>query len=405
MLILNTLDTYRTPLDAADSAMLGGGAAEPVMRFVRGRDAYSPTPLLSLPGLAGALGLASLRLKDESRRFGLGSFKALGGAYAVACLAVEAASERTNPPLDIADWRSPAVTDAAAQMTVVCATAGNHGCSVAYGAQRVGAKCVVFVPAGANAQRADRIARYGADVVRTPGNYDDAVAEASRAAEASGWIVVSDTSWPGYERIPRLVMQGYTLMLREVITELAAPPTHVFIQAGVGGVAASVSAHFAEVYGATRPFVTVVEPSQAACVFESARATRPVTIPPGRSTMMAMLDCHRPSLVAWGVLSRAADAFMTLEDEDAVAGMRRLARPLCDDPATVAGESGGIGLAALLHVAGDPELRTAIGLDSDSRVLLINTEGAIDPERYRDLVGASPAAVARNTPGRASLDA
>jgi len=261
---------------------------------------------------------------------------------------------------------------------------------VAQGAQLVGARCVIFVHAGVSQARCDAIARFGARIVRVEGDYDDSVVEASRAAETNGWIVVSDTSWPGYERIPILVMQGYTALLQEALAQMPAPPTHVFIQAGVGGVAATVGAHFALVLGEARPFLTVVEPSRAACVFESARAGHPVKIARGHPTVMAMLECHEPSPVAWRILSRTADAFMTVEDEDAVAAMKRLAFPLDGDPPVVAGESGGAGLAGLVKAASDPALRDEIALGPDARVFLVNTEGATDPAIYERLVGVAP---------------
>jgi diaminopropionate ammonia-lyase len=189
-------------------------------------------------------------------------------------------------------------------------------------------------------------------------------------------------------------MQGYVALVREALREMAAPPTHVFVQAGVGGLAAAVAAHLASIFGAERPFLTVVDPARAACLFESAKAGRPVTVARERPTIMAMLECYEPSLVAWRILSRAADAFMTVEDAEAVASMKQLACPEAGDPAVVAGESGGVGLAALAQVAGEPALRAAIGLGSDARVFLINTEGATDPVLYEKLVGVAARTVA-----------
>jgi diaminopropionate ammonia-lyase len=231
-------------------------------------------------------------------------------------------------------------------------------------------------------------------MVRVEGTYDDSVAEAARVAAEKGWTVVSDTSWPGYERIPRLVMQGYTAMVREALRQLPAPPTHVFVQAGVGGVAAAVAGHLALVLGDQRPIFVVVDPARAACLYETARAGHPVKIEHGKPTVMAMLECYEPSLVAWRVLSRVADAFMIVDEEDAVTAMNRLARPAGDDPAIVAGESGGVGFAALRKATTDPHLKAALGLGAASRVLLINTEGATDPARYTELVGVSPDEVA-----------
>jgi diaminopropionate ammonia-lyase len=278
----------------------------------------------------------------------------------------------------------------AAAMTVACATDGNHGRSVAQGAQLVGARAAIFVHSGVSDARVAAIARFGAQMIRVAGTYDDSVAEAARVAAKQGWLVVSDTSWPSYERIPGMVMQGYTAMVREALRQLPESPTHVFVQAGVGGVAAAVSGHLSIAFGERRPIFIVVEPSRAACVFETARAGHPVKVEHGEPTVMAMLECYEPSLVAWQVLSRVADAFMTVEDEDAIAAMNRLARPIGADPAIVAGESGGVGLAGLIRAATDTRLRSALKLDETSRVFLINTEGATDPERYAELVGLRP---------------
>lgn len=385
-LVRNHLADYRGPLDSADIQMLGPEAAGEVQQFLALREDHAPTPLVSLAALANALGIGAIHIKDEGKRLGLGSFKALGGAYATIRLAVEATAHALGRPVDMAQWRSPEVAKVAATITVACATDGNHGRSVAQGAALIGAQCVIFVHDGVSRARCEAIARFGARIVRVKGDYDDSVAEASRAAEANGWTVVSDTSWPGYERIPRLVMQGYTALIREALVQMPAPPTHVFIQAGVGGIAATVAAHFALVFGERRPFLTVVDPSSAACLFESAKVGRPVKIARGRSTVMAMLECHEPSLVAWRILARTADAFMTVGDEDAIAAMKRLAFPQGGDPAIVAGESGGVGLAALMKVAGDSALREQIGLGPDARVFLINTEGATDPALYEALV-------------------
>jgi diaminopropionate ammonia-lyase len=251
----------------------------------------------------------------------------------------------------------------------------------------VGAECVVFVYAGVSVERTDAIARYGARTVRVKGNYDDAIAEASRQAAASSWIVVSATSWPGYERIPHRVVQGYTAMLSEAVDTLPQRPTHVFIQAGVGGIAAAVAAFFHQVYDVNRPLLTVVDPSRAACLFESARAGKAVKIAPDAPAIMAILECHEPSPVAWRILSRLAGASMTVNDDEAVAVMRRLARPSGEDPAIVAGESGGVGPAGLIQGLADDGARQALGLNPNARVFLINSEGATDPALYERLVG------------------
>lgn len=391
MLLLNQHIDYHAPLDSSDSDPLSLDSAREAERFLRFRDGYQQSPLISLPGLSCEIGVGSIYLKDEGCRLGLGSFKALGGSYAVIRLVLEEAARQLGRYIDISDMNTPEVKAVAQSMTVSSATDGNHGRSVAQGAHLVGAKCAVCLHSGVSDERIAAIARFGAQIFRVQGNYDDSVVEASRLAAERGWVTVSDTSWSGYERIPGLVMQGYTALLSEALRQLPEHPTHVFIQAGVGGLAAAVAGHFSIVFGKKRPFFIVVEPSRAACLFESVRAGHPIRLKHGKSTVMAMLECYEPSLIAWRVLSRAADAFMTVDDEDAISVMRRLASPKDGDPAVVAGESGGVGVAALLKVASDPRLRDKIGLSSDARVFLINTEGATDPGIYEKLVGATPA--------------
>lgn len=397
MFLRNTLPEYRQPLLPADAETLSVAAANEVERFLTFRDNHRPTPLAALPAMAEHLGVASIQVKDEGQRLGLGSFKALGGSYAVIRLVLEAASADLGRDVDIADLAMPDVRDVAARMTFACATDGNHGRSVAMGAQLVGAMSVIFVHAGVSAERVAAIARYGARMIRVEGSYDESVREAARVAGEQGWTIVSDTTWPGYERIPGLVMQGYLALLREALREMAQPPTHVFVQAGVGGIAATVAGHLALVYGDDRPTFVVVDPARAACVVESARAGRPVVVPEGEPTVMAMLECYEPSLVAWRILARAADAFMTVDEDDAIAAMRTLAAPVGSDSPIVAGESGGVGFAALRKAAASLEIAAALGLDAGSRILLINTEGATDPARYTELVGATPEQVTART--------
>ncbi|MGF9764481.1 diaminopropionate ammonia-lyase [Microvirga sp. 0TCS3.31] len=399
MFLPNHHPDHRKPLDPTDAETLGVAASEEVERYLTYRDNHAPTPLHTLSALAAELGVGAIDIKDEGFRLGLGSFKALGGSYAVTRLVLEEASRRLGRPVDVAELHTSEVRAVAAGMTVACATDGNHGRSVAQGAQLVGARAAIFVHSGVSDERVAAIARFGAQMVRVEGTYDDSVAEAARVAAEKGWIVVSDTSWPGYERIPGLVMQGYTAMVREALRQLPEPPTHVFVQAGVGGVAAAVAGHLALALGDQRPTFVVVDPARAACLFETARAGHPVKIEQGEPTVMAMLECYEPSLVAWRVLSRVADAFMTVDEEDAVAAMNRLARPAGGDPAIVAGESGGVGFAALSKAAADPHLKMALGLDTASRIFLINTEGATDPGRYAELVGMTPDAVATHNKG------
>lgn len=394
MFLLNHHPTHRQPLTEEDAATLGLAGAAEAERFLAARENHAETPLHALPALAGELGIAALHVKDEGKRLGLGSFKALGGAYAVIRLVLEEAEERLGRAIEVAELHGPDVKAIASGMTFACATDGNHGRSVAQGAGLLGARSVIFVHSGVSNERVAAIARFGAEIVRIAGDYDQSVREAARVAAERGWTVVSDTSWPGYERIPGLVMQGYTVIVREALRRLPKSPTHVFLQAGVGGLAAAVAGHFAIVLGEDRPAAIVVEPARAACVYATAKAGRPAAIAHSKPTVMAMLECYEPSLVAWRVLSRLADAFMTVDEEDAVSAMNRLARPSGTDPAIVSGESGGAGLAGLIRAAGDKKMRGALGLDAQSRVLIINSEGATDPGRYAELVGMAPDEVA-----------
>lgn len=300
---------------------------------------------------------------------------------------LEHAGEQLGRTIDASALQSSAVRSLAATMTFACATDGNHGRSVAHGAELVGARAVIFVHRGVSAARVAAIARFGAEIVRVDGTYDDSVAEAARLCAERGWIALSDTSWTGYERIPALVMQGYTLLVREMLAATFERPTHVFVQAGVGGLAAAVAGHLAEVFGDARPTCVVVEPARAACVYASVQAGRPVRIPPGEPTVMAMLECYKPSVVAWRILTRAADVFMTVDEGEAIEVMNRLARPGTGDPTVIAGESGGVGLAGLIRAAQHEEMRASLRLEASSVVFAINTEGATDPARYRELVG------------------
>lgn len=386
MFLLNTHPDHRKPLLPEDAEVLGAAGALLVEAQLRHRANYAVTPLHDLPGLAAQLGVGAIQVKDEGHRLGLGSFKALGGSYVVVRLVLEEAARRLGRPVEIGELQTPPVREVAASLTFSCATDGNHGRSVAQGAQLVGARAAIFVHSGVSEERIAAIARFGATMIRAEGTYDDSVAEAARVSAEKGWTVVSDTSWPGYERIPGLVMQGYTALVAESLRQMKEPPTHVFVQVGVGGIAAAVAAHFALVLGETRPVFVAVDPARAACMFASAQAGAPVKADVGEPTVMAMLDCYEPSLVAWRILSRVADAFMTVEDEDAVAVMNRLARPVGHDPVVVAGESGGAGLAGLIRAAGDPAVRAQLKLDATSRVFVVNTEGATDPARYAELV-------------------
>ncbi len=349
---------------------------------------YAPTPLVQLQGLAAELGLAALTYKDERSRFGLGSFKALGGAYAVAnvlrkkVMAARGLKQMTSKELLAGEF-----ADIVRAATVTCATDGNHGRSVAWGAQLFGCACVIFVHEHVSQGRRDAIAKYGAEVREVRGNYDDAVRHAAATAKAEGWTVVSDTSYPGYRDIPLDVMHGYGVMAAEIAQQFAEPPTHVFAQAGVGAMAAAICASFWLHWEDRRPRFVVVEPTRADCVYRSLEAGRPVVVGGDLDTVMAGLACGEVSELAWEILRGGVNVAVAIDDAWALEAMKRLARPVAGDAPIVAGETGGTGLGALLAAHDDAHIRADLGLDEGSRVLLIGSEGDTDPLIYRKVVG------------------
>ena len=376
------------------SALLSASALAQAQAVISTWPGYAVTRLCALPALAQAAGVASIHYKDEGSRFGLGSFKGLGGAYAVARLLCRELSQRLGRAVSAADLQSdPALRQACADITVTCATDGNHGRSVAWGAQMLGCRCVIYIHATVSEGRKDAIARYGAQVVRTSGNYDESVQQADRDAKANGWFVISDTSYPGYMDVPRDVMQGYQLMVHEAVRALPQWPTHVFVQAGVGGFAAAVCAYFWERSAEQRPVFVVVEPDRADCLLQSARAGVVTAVKGELDTLMAGLACGEVSLLAWQILATGANAFCSIPDAAAVDVMRLLASPQGGDPVIVAGESAVAGLAAALLSAQDSTARSTLGLGPDSRVLLFGSEGDTDPALYQQLVGRSAAQV------------
>jgi len=392
-LILNPHFDAAADYGATQQAVLNDAAFDTARATISAWPGYAPTPLHALPGLAAEAGVAAIHYKDESARFGLGSFKALGGAYAVLRLLVRTIAEEKGVEATVAEILAGAHDDVVNGITVCCATDGNHGRSVAWGAQTFGCHCVIFIHATVSDGRKQAIEGYGAEVRRCAGNYDDSVREADRTAREEGWTVVSDTSYPGYTEIPKDVMQGYELMAAEAAEALPRPPTHVFIQIGVGGVAAAVAAQLRRRYGSQAPKVILADPEKSACWLETLRHGEPTPVHGDLDTLMAGLACGEISLLAWDVLKPLAFAAVSVADDDAVALMRRLADPHPGDPAIVAGESAVAGLSALMAAAAHAPARTALGLDETARVLVFGTEGDTDPALYTELVGRPADAV------------
>jgi diaminopropionate ammonia-lyase len=351
-------------------------ALDAVDRLIRRCPIYAMTPLKSLR-LTGAGG-AKLFYKDEGSRFGLGSFKALGGAYAV----LHEVARMVGPTLEqgFEAFGSSAWRARARDLTFVCATDGNHGLAVAAGARVAGAKAVIFVHSEVDPRRREAIASAGAEVRVAAGHYDESIRAAASAARLEGWRLIADTSDEHTIGAAPLVMQGYTAMIAEAVRQAAhggavprdvCPFTHVFLQAGVGGLAAAASAWFAQIYGSERPRLVVVEPASCDCLFQSHLHDRISPASGDLSGSLVMLACRTPSALAWRILRSTADAFMTV-DELQARGAVRLART--EEIATTT--SGACGLAGALSA--DPDLVQYLGLNGKSRVLVIGSEGPND---------------------------
>lgn len=357
---------------------------------------YRPTPLRSFDGLADKLGVSAVYYKDESERFGLGSFKALGGAYAVLCLLQQEISRRADREVSFEEIRDGSLADHASQITVASATDGNHGRSVAWGAQQFGCGCEIYIHAEVSEGRKAAIEAFGARVNRVAGNYDQSVHQAASDAEANGWFIVSDTSYEGYVDLPRHVAAGYTVFMEEAMASIAEissaqpPITHVMVQGGVGGLASAVCGYLWQRYGRGRPRFIVVEPNLADCLYQSAKNGQPTAVNIDEETVMAGLSCGEVSLLSWKILERCVDDFITIGDDLVGPTMGLLADGIGGAEPVVAGESAVAGLAALMAVQEQCELAENLGLDADSRVLLIGTEGATDPDIYRQIVGRLP---------------
>ncbi|MBQ8346886.1 MAG: diaminopropionate ammonia-lyase [Alphaproteobacteria bacterium] len=381
-----------------------GGAAETVLNEKGFQAAkaeittwpgYAETPLVSLDKYARKLGVKAIYYKDESTRFGLDSFKALGGAYAVCRLLLNKIKEATGKDATTKDLLAGTYKDIVKDITVCSATDGNHGRSVAWGAQMFGAKCVIYIHAGVSEGRKTAIEKYGATVVRCKGNYDDSVHDCADDAAKNGWFVISDTSYPGYMEVPCDVMHGYTVMVDEALTQIPEQPTHTFVQGGVGGLAAAVATRICCRMHKNRPLFTVVEPKNADCLYASIKNDEYTVIHGDLETIMAGLSCGEPSLLALDILKEYATGFMTIPDTLIPVMMRDLANKECAETAVVSGESGVSGLAGLVTACENPEFRKALKLDENSVIILFSSEGATDPEMYREIVGKTAAEVVK----------
>lgn len=377
-----------------DLSAFSMAAAQQVRAFHARFPQYTVTPLVSLEKTAKALGLGALHVKDESFRFGLNAFKVLGGSYAIG----RVLAQKLGISMEEATFeRLAASKETLGELTFVTATDGNHGRGVAWAAKRFGHRAVVYMPKGTAQQRLDNILAEDADAAIMDFNYDECVRLASRKAQENGWIVVQDTAWEGYEEIPGYIMQGYMTMAQEAFEQLPEKPTHLFLQAGVGSMAAAVAAFFASAYGKARPTVTIIEPNRADCLYRTALANdgKRHFVTGDMNTIMAGLACGEPCSTAWEILAHCADHFLSCPEYAAATGMRILGNPMKGDARVISGESGASAFGCVAELMMDErlsELREKIGLDACSRVLVISTEGDTCPEMYRAIVwgGAYP---------------
>jgi len=362
--------------------------------FHREIPGYKISPLKNLSSLAEMLHIGGIWVKDESSRLSLNSFKVLGGSYAIYRFLKKKVG-MTNEELNYKQLISLEFRKKTGHITFATATDGNHGRGVAWAANKLGHKSVIYVHENTSKPRIEAIRSYGAEVKIINGTYDDAVSQINIDAQNNNWEIISDTSWPGYQEIPTWIMQGYTTMISEIQEQFSAQglirPTHIFIQAGVGALAASVIGHYQSLLENNAPISIVVEPNNAACLFNSMKKNdgKPHNFPGKLDTIMAGLACGDPSPIAWQILIEAADYFISAPDYIAAKGMRVYAVPLREDPFIVSGESGAVTLSILMEIMENPELLTLkekLKLNKESQVLLINTEGNTDPINFRKIV-------------------
>jgi diaminopropionate ammonia-lyase len=347
---------------------------------------YKETPLVNLKEFALYLGVKAFYVKDESFRFGLNAFKALGGSYAIARYIAKRLKKDSVTYNEIVDSE---VKKNLGDITFYTATDGNHGRGVAWAANKLGQKSVVFMPKGSSKIRLENILKEGADASVTELNYDDAVRlAAEKAAKDPNGVMVQDTAWDGYEDIPSWIMQGYGTMALEADGQLnGVSPTHVFVQAGVGSLAGAVQGYFAGVKNP--PVVTVVEASAADCLYRSAKENRLVAVGGNFDTIMAGLACGEGNIISWKILKNYSKCFVSAPDWVSAKGMRILSSPLRGDERVISGESGAVTTGLVAQIMENNEykaLRDSLGLNNNSVVLVFNTEGDTDPVRYKNIV-------------------
>lgn len=364
-----------------------------VLSFQKTHKQYAETPLVSLDHLSKHLNVASIQVKDESKRFGLNAFKVMGGIYAIGKYIADKLG-RNIETISFEELQSEEVKEQIGNITFISATDGNHGRGVAWAARELGQKSIIYMPKGSSVSRLEAIRNEGAESKITNVNYDETIKICAFLADENGYVMVQDTAWEGYEEIPLWIMQGYASIAMEITEELEKlqekPPTHIFLQAGVGSFAASIAAYFLQYYGVQNIKIIIIEPDLADCYYRSFanNGGNIEAVTGDMNSIMAGLCCGEPNIRSFKMLKQYAHSFYSCPDSVAALGMRVLGNPISSDEKIISGESGAIplGLLYYLRKAGESEDVDEIGLNENSRVLFINTEGNTDPQNYLDIV-------------------
>jgi diaminopropionate ammonia-lyase len=392
--LVSNQDSRNQKRDKSSTDFMSQCNSRRVRKFHQSIPNYQPTPLRSLNNLAKRFNVAKIWVKDESFRFGLNAFKVLGGSYAIGFYL----SKKLG--VDISDLsfellKSKEYKEKIGNLTFVTATDGNHGRGVAWSAKELEQKSVVFMPKGTSSFRVNNIKKEDADVIVTSENYDATVKIAADTAAENNMILIQDTAWDGYVKIPTWIMQGYSTLIDEVLEQLKkqgeSTPTHVFLQAGVGSLAAAIQGYLADKFGKDRPLTIIIEPHNAACLYKSVNIgdNKPHSVEGSLLTIMAGLACGKPNIIAWNVLRDYADFFISCPDEIAAKGMRILGNPISNDPKIISGESGAVGLGLLIELLENTsysDFKKKIDLSEEARILIFSTEGDTDPDHYRKVV-------------------
>lgn len=388
------LASCRTNSPKSDISFLDEQTARSAEQFHRSFPQYTPTPLVTLDHLAKLFGVEKIYVKDESKRFDLNAFKVLGGSFAIGRYIAQRLGKNIDQ-LSFAAMTSPEVRAQLGELTFVTATDGNHGRGVAWTANKLGQKSVVYMPRGSAPERLQNIRALGSDASITDLVYDDTVRLARKRAEQPNCVLVQDTSWDGYTEVPSWILQGYLTMGQEIVHALQESgqpmPTHLFLQAGVGSMPAAMTGYFANLCSEQKPIITIVEPNRADCIFRTAKAAdgKLHFVTEEMRTIMAGLACGEPCPIAWEVIRDYADFCLSIPDYAAARGIRILANPMEGDGRIISGESGASAFGGMSVILSDPQLcalKDQLHIDEHSRLLFISTEGATDRENWQHIV-------------------